>query len=150
MSFLVATAAWLNLSSAAKDIKEIAKAHSSPLLIGNIIPDDEIEERMIEFGKELMKRKDAVRMKTLTKQLKRKHCTLSLAAPGTNRLNAEQLIQRVRRSVLVVGSLYQCDGCKEWHLSAATGFRAHGIWRFSDLLSCRGSTGAFRDGGDDG
>lgn len=120
--FFVGAVAWFGPSAAAKDIKEMAKAHSSPLFIGNIVPDDEIEERMIEFGKELMKGKDAVRMKPLTKQLKRKYCTLSLAAPGTNRLNAEQLIQQVRRSVLVVGSLYQCDDCREWHLSAATGF----------------------------
>lgn len=120
--FLVGAMAWLSLPAAAKGIREMARAHSTPLLIGNIIPDDDIEDRLIEFGKELMKRKNAVQMKTLTKQLNRKHCTLSLATPGTNRLSPEQLIQQVRRSVLVVGSLYQCDNCQEWHLSAATGF----------------------------
>ena len=106
----------------AKDVPQIARASVPPFILGRVIPDDEIEERMIKFGETLMKRKDAVSMKTLAKQLNRQHCALQLAAPGTNRLSAEQLIQQVRRSVLVVGSLYQCDDCKEWHLSAATGF----------------------------
>ena len=110
------------LPGAAKDVREMARESSQSFVVGNVLPDDEIEERMIEFGKSLMKRKDAVRMKTLAKQLDRRDCELQLAAPGTNRLNAEQLIQQVRRSVLVVGSLYQCEDCKEWHLSAATGF----------------------------
>ncbi len=112
----------ITLPGTAKDIRELARESSQPFVIGTVIPDDEIEERMIEFGKTLMKRKDAVRMKTLAKQLNRSHCTLQLATPNTNRLSAEQLIQQVRRSVLVVGSLYQCGDCKEWHLSAATGF----------------------------
>ena len=121
--FIAAVALLLfTMPVSAKDIRQIARESSQPFVVGNVLPDDEIEERMIEFGKTLMKRKDAVRMKTLAKQLDRRHCELQLAAPGTNRMSAEQLIQQVRRSVLVVGSLYQCDDCKEWHLSTATGF----------------------------
>ncbi len=108
--------------SAAKDIRTLARESGMPFYLGTTIPDDRIEERMIEFGKKLMQQKDAVRMKTLVRQLNRPQCALTLIAPQTNRLSAEDLIQTVRRSVLVVGSLYQCDGCKEWHLSAATGF----------------------------
>jgi len=110
------------LLAAAKDIRQMAKKDSQPFVLGDVIPDDDIETRLIEFGAELMKRKGAVRMKTLVRQLNRSQCELRLPEPKTNRLSAEQLIQQVRRSVLIIGSLYQCDDCKEWHLSAATGF----------------------------
>lgn len=86
------------------------------------VSDREIEGRMIEFGRSLMKRKGAVRMKDLVGQLDRGRCSLSLAAPSSNPLRSEELIRKVRRSVLVVGSLFQCNGCKEWHLSTASGF----------------------------
>lgn len=109
-------------SSDAKDIRAFARESHEPFFLGTTIPDDQIEERMIEFGKKLMEQKGAVRMKTLVRQLNRSQCALPLTAPQTNRLSAEELIQQVRRSVLVVGSLYQCDDCKEWHLSSATGF----------------------------
>lgn len=109
-------------SSDAKDIRALARESHEPFFLGTTIPDDQIEERMIEFGKKLMEQKGAVRMKTLVRQLNRSQCALPLTAPQTNRSSAEELIRQVRRSVLVVGSLYQCDDCKEWHLSAATGF----------------------------
>lgn len=108
--------------SPAKDIRTLARESGEPFFLGTTIPDDRIEERMIEFGKKLMQQKGAVRMKTLVRQLNRPQCALTLTEPQTNRLSAEDLIQTVRRSVLVVGSLYQCDDCKEWHLAAATGF----------------------------
>jgi len=90
--------------------------------LGEVIDDDAIEARMIGFGTALMNSTNAVRMKTLIAQLKRPHCSLSLTAPGSTRLDSGTLLQQVRRGVLVVGSLYQCDKCNEWHLSAATGF----------------------------
>ena len=118
-------------SSDAKDIRTLARESREPFFLGTTIPDDQIEERMIEFGKKLMEQKGAVRMKTLVRQLNRSRCELRLTEPQTNRLSAAQLIQQVRRSVLVVGSLYQCDDCQEWHLSAATGFALTGSGAFA-------------------
>ena len=110
------------LASPGKDIRTLARESSQPLVMGEVIADDEIAARLIEFGQTLMKRKDAVRMKTLVKPLDRPHCALPMAPAGTNQLSAAQLIRQVRRSVLIVGSLYKCSKCKDWHLSAATGF----------------------------
>lgn len=87
-----------------------------------VISDDDIEDRMLDFGEELIKRKDTVRMKTLIGQLDRKQCSLKLPPPGATRLSPEALIRVVRPGVLVVGSLFQCTRCKDWHLSTATGF----------------------------
>lgn len=124
-TFIAATLAVLLLIARpglAKENRQMAGGISQHALIEHAISDRDIEARMLEFGTALMKRKDAVRMKTLVGQLNRGHCELPLAAPGASRLSAEGLIRKVRRSVVVVGSLSQCGHCKEWHLTTSTGF----------------------------
>ena len=53
--------------SYAEDLRTLARESREPLFLGTAISDDEIKERMIEFGTTLMKRKDSVRMKTLVR-----------------------------------------------------------------------------------
>ena len=56
---------------------------------------------------------------TLVRQLNRRHAGVSgaLAQRGT-----PASLARVRRSVVVLGTLYRCGKCADWHLGIATGF----------------------------
>ena len=88
----------------------------------DVIDDDAISAKMIEFGKQLMRGSNHTSVDTLVRQLNRSQCTLALAEPKQNKLTPPELFESVHMSVLVLGTLYQCGSCVEWHLSAATGF----------------------------
>jgi serine protease Do len=49
-------------------------------------------------------------------------CLVPLVSPGNTDRPAEELYARTCDSVVIVGKLYKCDKCSNWHVTAATGF----------------------------
>jgi S1-C subfamily serine protease len=58
----------------------------------------------------------------LVEQLSRKHCSLSLPSPSNKELTPVETYERLKKSVLLVASIYKCSKCNKWHASTASGF----------------------------
>ena len=61
-------------------------------------------------------------MADLVSQLSRTTCEVVLAKPSGKPLAPDDLYERCRKGVLVMGGLYKCDKCSRNHVSPATGF----------------------------
>src|SRR5687767_1792282 len=95
-----------------RKVVESAPPSGSP---ERVFHDQRIKEQLIEAGVKFIKSGDAVPMDILHEQLKRAGCALHLPRPNRERLTVEQIGERCRESVVVVGALYQC--CSDsWRL----------------------------------
>jgi len=65
---------------------------------------------------------DHVNLATLVAQLTRTSCHLTLPPPALEPLPPGQLYNRVRSSVLVIGTYYKCTKCPNWHVLPASGY----------------------------
>ena len=61
-------------------------------------------------------------MKDLISQLTRTSCDVRLAKPSGKPLAPEELYERCKKSVLVMGCLFKCEKCGRNHVAPATGF----------------------------
>jgi len=58
----------------------------------------------------------------LISDLSRRSCDVRLARPSGKPLPPEELYERCKKSVLVMGGLFKCEKCGRNHVSPATGF----------------------------
>jgi S1-C subfamily serine protease len=61
-------------------------------------------------------------IKDLISQLSRASCDVRLAKPSGKPLAPEELYERCKKSVLVMGAVFKCEKCGRNHVSPATGF----------------------------
>jgi hypothetical protein len=97
-------------------------ASAPPALAGGVVHDERVVEELRAAGVKLMAGGKFVSMANLAAQLGRKQCGLELPRPSAAPRPAPALFERVRPGVLVVASLYKCDSCDDWHVTAAAGF----------------------------
>ena len=72
-------------------------------------------QRLLDGGK-------TTPMADLISQLSRTSCEVRLAKPSAAPLAPEELYERCKKGVLVLGSLFKCEKCGRNHVSPATGF----------------------------
>lgn len=86
------------------------------------VSDREIVGRMQKFGEEQMASGKAVKAADLIAQLERRTCELTLPPAGAAPLALPDLAAQRRAAVGVIGGLFKCKKCSNWHVSAASGF----------------------------
>ncbi len=86
------------------------------------VDDKAIHDRMLSELSALQAAGEATPAATLIEQLARTRHELDLpAAPSEPRTPAE-LFEALRSGVVLIGSLFKCEKCQNWHLAIATGF----------------------------
>lgn len=83
---------------------------------------DEVLDHLAATGAKLHKAGKAKGDVELRKNLDRKQCSLTLAAPGEDAISDRDLYQRACESVFVVCSLYKGSDNENWQTSLATAF----------------------------
>ena len=86
------------------------------------VDDRRIVQRLEKEGADLIAAGRTTKMAALIEQLKTKKCSLSIAAPGTERIAQEAFYERLRPSVLIVSGIYKCEKCSKWHAAPAGGY----------------------------
>ncbi len=81
----------------------------------------EIEALSLKAGK-LADAGKTTPMSTLARQLSRNSCTLSLPAPSEKPIGSAKIYTQRKPGTLLVGHLWKCDDCANWHFGPATGF----------------------------
>jgi hypothetical protein len=86
------------------------------------IEDRALLAHLVEQGTRLIDQCRVTEMDTLVKQLDLDRCRLELPEPRPLADDPVEIYARARDSVVVVGGLYECKKCREWHATAASGF----------------------------
>ena len=89
---------------------------------GSYVDDRAIKKRLTEALSALYDEDLTVPIETLRKQLTRSFCELRLPKPGSESLDPVALYADRSGSVCVLGKLYKCAKCDEWHISHSCGF----------------------------
>jgi serine protease Do len=63
-----------------------------------------------------------VSVATLRAQLSRTNTVLKTSKPATRERDWSEVYSRVKDSVFIIGEIYKCPKCKNWHQSTASGF----------------------------
>lgn len=87
-----------------------------------VIDDEAIVKKLETDGAELVSDKKATAFDKLAKQLDRKQTKLELPAPSATEYKAEELYKKCKPGVLVLGLIYKCTECPDWHASPASAF----------------------------
>jgi serine protease Do len=87
-----------------------------------VIDDTKIIRSLESQAAHLMDGGQTTPMADLISQLKRTRYDLPLAKPSGKALAADELYERSRKSVLVMGGGFKCEKCSRNHISPATGF----------------------------
>ncbi|MBT3199939.1 MAG: trypsin-like peptidase domain-containing protein [Phycisphaerales bacterium] len=59
---------------------------------------------------------------TLTKQLKRTKCNITLPKPSKRQMTRPEIYRKNVPGVLIISGVYKCKKCVKWHTTAASGF----------------------------
>jgi len=70
----------------------------------------------------LIDAKKTTPMTTLTKQLKRTKCDITLPKPSSKPLTRPEIYRKNVPGVLILSGVYKCKKCVKWHTTAASGF----------------------------
>src|SRR5262249_21748016 len=88
-----------------------------------IFDDDKIVASLTEQSVRLRTEGRLVEMATLARQRgERARCRLALARPAREKLTPPQVCVAAHRSTWIVGVVFHCTSCAEWHFSGATGY----------------------------
>ena len=105
-------------------LKETLADYEHPAADNN--PEDaQRVERFINEVQTLIKAGKTVPMDQLLARTDVKPCKVELAKPSTQPVTSEDLYERARQSVLVVGTLNKNDESLDWDVAMATGFIIH-------------------------
>jgi len=88
----------------------------------DVIDDEAVVKKLEKDGAELVTDKKATPYEKLAKQLDRKQTKLELPAPGVAEYKVEELYKLCKPGVLILGLIYKCSDCPEWHASPASAF----------------------------
>jgi serine protease Do len=109
------------LPFARAQLTEAAAPHPETQPMASRKDDAERMSKMLSEGAQLLKAGAATKAKTLIEQLARTRCRVKLIAPPRKVLASEDLYERMKPSVVVIGTLYKCDRCDKIHLATASG-----------------------------
>jgi S1-C subfamily serine protease len=88
-----------------------------------VFDDDKLLASLTEQSVKLHQEHRLVAMATLAQQRgERSKCRLALAQPARAKLTPPQVCVAAHRSTWIVGVVFHCDSCAEWHFSGATGY----------------------------
>ena len=87
----------------------------------SVVNDQEVFGRLQKFAEEQLGSNQAVKAADLIAQLDRRTCEVKLAPPAAA-LPLPEMVARQRPAVGVIGGLFKCKKCTNWHVSAASGF----------------------------
>jgi S1-C subfamily serine protease len=111
-----------------------AAALAAPLLFGSqrlhaqaadvpIFDDEKIVASLTQQAVKLRTEGRLIEMTTLARQRgERAKCRLALAQPAKETLKPPQVCVVAHRSTWIVGVVFHCESCAEWHFSGATGY----------------------------
>jgi serine protease Do len=86
------------------------------------VDDQRLLGSLLQFGEAQLDSGKAVKTAELKPQLERRRCQANLTPAAQKSAAFPATAARVRQSVVVVGGLYKCKGCSNWHLNPASGF----------------------------
>ncbi len=86
------------------------------------VDDKAIHDRMTAELTALQAAETATPVATLIEQLARTRHELDLPEAASEKQTPAELYESLRSGVVLIGSLFKCEKCKNWHLSLATGF----------------------------
>lgn len=89
-----------------------------------VVDDEAFDQQAIAAATALHEQGKLVSLKKLRTQLKQVRCDVTLPEPRKDKLRPAEVYRLVRKSTVVVGTLYHCSECKEWHFDSASGFVA--------------------------
>lgn len=106
--------------------QEVSQAQSGQLTNATTeqlcIDDRALNQRLARFGGQLIDTSKTTPIDELVRQLNQKRCQLTLPKIKTAPMTPSELYAKVKESVVVVGGLYKCNKCSNWHANGATGF----------------------------
>ena len=88
----------------------------------SVIDDRGLKSKFQQGLEGLFNAKKATSLKNLTKQLTRPKAKVQLPEIGTQKLSPGKIYENCKPSVLMIGRLYKCGKCTNWHVSSASGF----------------------------
>lgn len=88
----------------------------------DVIDDDAVIKKLEKDGAELVTDKKSTPYEKLAKQLDRKQTKLEPAPAGAAEHKVDELYKLCKPGVLILGLIYKCTECPEWHASAASAF----------------------------
>lgn len=86
------------------------------------IHDAQLIQHITAEGHKLIDAGRTVPMPKLIEQLKPAPCRLALSSPSRTPASPAEIYRDRISGVLIVGSVYKCDKCSNWHCAAAGGF----------------------------
>lgn len=88
-----------------------------------IFDDDKMVASLTQQSVKLHTEGRLIEMAVLARQRgERPRCRLALARPSREKLAPPQVCVAAHRSTWIVGVVFHCDSCAEWHFSGATGY----------------------------
>lgn len=82
----------------------------------------EIKRKLSEGVEALRKQGKTAAMETLIGQLTRTRCKVTLEKAAEVKMTAPDIYRNLRKGVMVIGSIHQCEKCSRWHTDTSTGF----------------------------
>ena len=86
------------------------------------VNDRDIHQKLLKYGEEQIAAGKVVSATDLGAQLDRKSCELKVTPASAIALPLPELAANRRAAVAVVGGIFKCKKCSNWHLGAAGGF----------------------------
>ena len=86
------------------------------------VDDRAMNGRLARFGGQLIDTGKTTPIAELVKQLENGNHPLVLPKIKTSPMSPSELYNKVKDSVLIIGGLYKCNKCSNWHANGATGF----------------------------
>ena len=106
--------------------QQASKAVKDPVVSASALKPLDDRSFRAQFSKKLGKLKDdkqTTDVKALLAELKKeKKCSIDIPAPKTKPLNTAALYEECAPSTLIVGNVYKCGKCNNWHDSMASGY----------------------------
>lgn len=87
-----------------------------------VVDDDAYIEKCKKTCAALKKEDKLVSFAKLREHLDRKTCTLTLAEPRKEKLEAPDVYELLKGSTVVVASYFKCEECHEYHFESSSGF----------------------------
>lgn len=98
-------------------LEPLERADASP----QYLTDRALEARLTREGQKLIEAGKTIALEKLQDQLSRKEATLTLPPTSRGKLTAAEIYRDRRATVLMVGTLYKCEKCNNWHSGTAGG-----------------------------
>src|SRR6266446_4527016 len=86
------------------------------------VDDQRLRSELLKFGEAQLNAGKTTKVEALKAQLSRHRCQVALLPASVKNDLLPAAASRVREGVAVVGSIYKCKKCSNWHVNAASGF----------------------------